>query len=184
MKNRRKLLQTLSVSGIVGAAWQKPIIDSVLIPVHASTSAIPDGQYSGSVTGGNDVTPATASTEILNLIVPMAHAGGLNESAKIDLCLSVEAGQVTGGIVAAPPYDTRGIVNNPIPIPGSTLLQITDINGDDEFEDPTTLEIDGPGANGLAGRCIFTSASPGVYSFEFDIPLSNLPCPIPVVIPD
>ena len=35
---KRKLTKALGVSGVTALAWQKPVVDSVSLPVHAATS--------------------------------------------------------------------------------------------------------------------------------------------------
>ena len=38
MKGRRELLKVLGVAGAAGAVWKKPVVDAVVLPIHASTS--------------------------------------------------------------------------------------------------------------------------------------------------
>ncbi len=85
--SRRKVLIGLG-SGLAGVsqlpkAWTKPVVDSVLLPAHATTSDEDGSLPGGNVTefSGNPVfSPASAdksgpATDFLSLIVPEAYAG-------------------------------------------------------------------------------------------------------------
>jgi hypothetical protein len=60
MNNRRKVVKALSIAGVVGVAWQTPVINSVILPAHAQTS---DSSDVGWVPG--DGTGALSSEEYL-----------------------------------------------------------------------------------------------------------------------
>ncbi len=49
MKNRRNLVKVLSIGGTLGAVevWKKPMVESVLLPVHAQTSCVTTNVCSG-----------------------------------------------------------------------------------------------------------------------------------------
>lgn len=84
---RRKRLKQILASGgmFVGAAtmqkeWTRPVIDSVILPVHALTSAL-----NGSFTAAADVS---TDTDLLDYLVPQAHAVGYH----VELCINVVNG--------------------------------------------------------------------------------------------
>jgi len=49
MKDRRELLKVLGVTGATGAVWKQPVINAVILPAHAMTSA---ASVTYSLTGG------------------------------------------------------------------------------------------------------------------------------------
>lgn len=56
MNERRDLLKVLGVSGATGAAWSKPVVDSVILPAHAVASCA-FGWVNGDADGpGSDET--------------------------------------------------------------------------------------------------------------------------------
>lgn len=85
---RRKRLKQILASGgmFVGAAtmqkeWTRPVIDSVILPVHALTSAL-----NGSFTGAAEVS---TDTDLLDYLVPQAHAV---VGYHVELCINVVNG--------------------------------------------------------------------------------------------
>ncbi len=89
---RKRLKQILAGGGMfVGATtlqkeWTKPVIDSVILPVHAQPSAL-NGSYS---------TPINVFgvTDLLEYLIPQAHAGGLSFAVCINVVNGVANVQV------------------------------------------------------------------------------------------
>lgn len=85
-ERRRRLKQILAGGGMfVGAAamqkeWSKPVIDSVILPVHAQTSTL-----NGAFTAAADVS---ADPGLLDMLVPTAHAAGYH----LEICINVVNG--------------------------------------------------------------------------------------------
>lgn len=60
--NKRDLLKIVSLAGVTGAAWKKPVVNSLVLPAHASTSGggcveIDIGYYAD-FDGGNYLPPS------------------------------------------------------------------------------------------------------------------------------
>ena len=60
MSNRRSLLKIVSISSVVGAAWQKPIVSSVILPSHALTSNPTSGLCA---VGSNAISQGLSGTD-------------------------------------------------------------------------------------------------------------------------
>lgn len=98
---RRKLIKTLTSAG--GAtllaksapnSWTAPLVESVSLPAHAQLSSI-SGDF-----GAVDFDGSLVASMTLNLLVPEAHAGGIDPNTyHLDICFQVENGEVTFLIV-------------------------------------------------------------------------------------
>lgn len=73
---RRRLLAG-GATGVALAAWHKPLIESVLLPAHAQTSDVSPIVFS--VAGVNGGPIVSQQNSILNLLIPLAYAGDLQE---------------------------------------------------------------------------------------------------------
>ena len=85
-ESRRNLLKSIAAgSGVIVAgkslpeSWSRPVVDSIMLPVHGQTSPMP---YAGTI-GNSSVTQldrsishliVTAPTNLLDFLVPPAHA--------------------------------------------------------------------------------------------------------------
>lgn len=79
MTERRKILKVLSVAGVAGSAWTKPIVNSVLLPVHAQTTAATritgtysvkfytDSTFSQEIPNGSEIEYCTPYVFVLTL---------------------------------------------------------------------------------------------------------------------
>lgn len=81
-ESRRTALKTLMTGGgfatlsALPAQWVKPVVDAVMLPVHAQTSAAPNGKQ---------LTPVRGRSAWWEGIVPSAHAGLLGPN--VFLCI-------------------------------------------------------------------------------------------------
>lgn len=98
-ERRKRLKQILAGGGMfVGAAamqkeWTRPVIDSVILPVHAQTSSL-----NGSFTAQASVSSATG---LLDYVIPQAHAGV--SSFDVEICINVVNGVANVEVTVA--YD-------------------------------------------------------------------------------
>lgn len=87
--SRRRLLKALTLSGgavtvsKLPGAWSKPVVDSVVLPAHAQTTAPADEPTLTRVIGGGGGSSSVVSTDgefrsLLGNFVPEAHAGAIS----------------------------------------------------------------------------------------------------------
>lgn len=88
-KGRRKALSGMIVGGAAVTLWHKPVVNSVMLPAHAQTSATQD--FYATVANATAVT-VNAKT-MLDVLIPSAHAlvGPSNELPLADLKFEAEA---------------------------------------------------------------------------------------------
>ncbi len=108
---RRKLLKTVAISGgVIGATqsmpekWLKPVVDSVILPSHATTS-----DNSGSLAGNEAITttPAPANKYYLQLDDTTRITGILNEPREPSLLEQISEGLVPSAHAAPSNYIER-----------------------------------------------------------------------------
>lgn len=85
-ESRRKLLKKLAAGGVAGAAlpavWSKPVIDSVVLPVHAQTTGVGVivGGGGGGGTGPGPAPLGSMGRDLIDFFVNPAEAGENSES--------------------------------------------------------------------------------------------------------
>lgn len=166
LSSRRRLLKSLLVGGGIlttapslPRAWVRPVVQAVVLPAHAQTSGI-NGEFAGRTEPGTQTVDAAP---ILDLLAPRAYAG-VNVNTALLICADV-ADNVVTHVVVGPISAKSGQL--PHDIPGTVQL---DVSGPDTSG---SVQFDGPGNNGLAGRVTLTYKSLGQYVYPFDIPLAS-----------
>jgi hypothetical protein len=166
---RRRLLKSIMVGGglattshTIPQRWSRPVVDTVVLPAHAQTSAI-EGDFGGSGVAGSLVE----AMSVLDMIAPRAYAGGIQSTTELDVCASVNGGDVTLAIVRFNQSGDTAILpaqGLPVAVPGSANLDVSAstnvITG--------SIQFDGPGNNGLAGRVMLDDGG-SVWVYPFDL---------------
>jgi len=103
---RRRLLGKIAVGGVAAAAipmkWSKPVVDTVLLPVHAQTSPatgvrVVSGGGSGSNSQSGRLAPANSfANKLANFFIKPAHAVG----AFSDYCVEIDVEETDGEVTA------------------------------------------------------------------------------------
>lgn len=153
--------------------WSRPVVDAVVLPAHARTSAI-DGNFGGSGVGGSSIVTAP----VLDLIAPRAYAGGIQADTELDVCAAVSASAVISSVVRFNQIDDLSIFlaqGLPVAIPGSANL---DVSGSTNVI-TGSIEFDGPGNNGLAGRVVLDDGF-GTFVYPYDLFPGD--CPVKTMI--
>lgn len=172
---RRRLLKSILVASgaattasALPEAWVRPVVDSVMLPVHAQTSLI-DGRFGGSGVAGALITVAAP---VFDVLVPRAYAGGIDSSSRLDVCATVSNNNVTDLVVrfnqsAEMTLFTALVV--PVEVPG-----IVDLNVGSGTVTSGTIQFDGPGSNGLAGQVTLGDGG-STFAYPFDIAPGTCP---------
>ena len=101
MKNdkRRKALKALAIGA--PAAWAKPVVDSMVLPVHAAMT--------GAISGGGGAREEFAkSSPLLDYLVPQAHAAGKSSPGCISIQYQLTGDMVTNVVVVIVTQDKCG----------------------------------------------------------------------------
>lgn len=169
--SRRRLLKSLMVGGSIltisrslPEKWVRPVVESVVLPAHAQTSAI-NGHFAGFANTGQVTAEATP---ILDLLAPRVYAGAvINTSTQNYICAEVDNNSVTSVLVYVSNTFILTPLSSAVPqdIPGSVPLDVSSLSG---TFDEASIEFDGPGSNGLAGSVVLTpqGGSPIVYGYD------------------
>jgi len=178
MPKRRQLIKTLTGAGsavVIARAlperWTTPVVDSVVLPVHALTSQpIANGDYS--VTGITGSLVAEASP-FLDRLVPSAYAGGINPTMPIVICMTVSNGLVTFLQVEFE-QDNKVLfgMGLPKPVPGTITLDVSSAT----TLQSGFLQVNGPSGNGVSGIVSLTDTFPNTATYPFTVVPGG--CPI------
>ncbi|MGA8260156.1 MAG: hypothetical protein WB783_08095 [Arenicellales bacterium] len=169
LSSRRRLLKSLVLGGGVLTTapslprnWVTPVVQAVVLPAHAQTSAI-NGEFAGFTDSG--VAESADATPILDLLAPRAYAGNVSSlESPLPICVDVVDNAVTNVVVG--PFAAKS-GQLPGDIPGTVQLEVAGIviSG--------SVQFDGPGTNGLAGNVLLNIKIVGLYAYSFDIPLAS-----------
>lgn len=154
-KLRRNLLKMAATTGTVagGAYWSKPVVQSVLLPAHAQSTAtlriynntaLPTTTFNQQPSMGDEPTQiAQHNHSLLDLIVPPAHAGFVNRAAEIHIAeTGLASNKFTVTILLTADY-----INGPAVATGELhVLNDAVINQDYTGEDFTSTDCN-PGAD-------------------------------------
>ncbi|MEM7361065.1 MAG: hypothetical protein AAF431_18380 [Pseudomonadota bacterium] len=97
VKRRKTMIGAVATGAALGA-WHKPVIEAVILPAHAQTSALADADFFATVASATEVTNTT--NVILDALVSPAHAiiAPSNEEPISELTFEAEAISQGGGV--------------------------------------------------------------------------------------
>jgi hypothetical protein len=155
----------LTISRSLPEKWVRPVVESVVLPAHAQTSAI-NGDFAGFAQKGQTTADATP---ILDLLAPRVYAGATISLSTLNyICVQVDNNSVTSVLVLVSNTFTLIPQNGALPqdIPGSVALDISSLTS---AFDGASIEFDGPGSNGLAGSVVLTPHGGPPIGYAYDI---------------
>lgn len=174
-RTRRRVLARGVTAGatvsLLPSHWIRPVVESVMLPVHAQTSPSEDpsldidGDFFGSGVSG---TVLAESTPVLDLLIPYAYAGGIDPvNHPISLCISVNDNNVTVVAVVFTQDEGASLTGTelPVSIPGNVTLDVSDST----MLASGSVQFDGQGNNGLAGAVVLTDTDDSTASYPFDL---------------
>lgn len=147
--SRRRLLRAVGASGgatvgmVLASRWQRPVVESVLLPAHAQTTSKPDDNDNGNDPDPGGCTISVAATvdhgDVFTVELVVAPNGG-GGSTTVASLITEDDNVTLAGSTTVPPgtYDVFGTISHPsssfvtFTFAASCCLATTEATGNDE----------------------------------------------------